>query len=160
MSSAKFRDLGNEWTVKPELINELEEFTCLMYGYPKIKSVNVLRSFMLRKMVGDNNIFSKTSRIDLSRLPPCRDNLLPHIQRVNYRIAQYKRSQDPIYESPKPYDEDQGWLNTDGTVEPKWSCRDVLPQSLVDLLSTVDPDEVNEEEENEEIEFEDILDDE
>ena len=28
-----FQNLGEDWTVKSELHEELEEFTCLMYGY-------------------------------------------------------------------------------------------------------------------------------
>ena len=47
-----FRKVGIEWVVTDNLVNELEEFTCLMYGFPCTKSVNEVRSTMLKKIVG------------------------------------------------------------------------------------------------------------
>jgi len=47
-----FRKLGDEWSVDQEVTDELEAFTCLMYGHAREKSVNSVRSIMLRKMVG------------------------------------------------------------------------------------------------------------
>ena len=35
-----FRKLGDKWSVDQEVTDELEAFTCLMYGYAREKSVN------------------------------------------------------------------------------------------------------------------------
>ena len=86
------RKLEHEWQVEPQIIDELEAFTCLIYGYPREMSVNTVRSLMLKKMVGEDARLTSKSKVDLSRLPRCRDNLVPHIQRVNHRLAYYKRS--------------------------------------------------------------------
>ena len=91
----------------------MEEFTCLLYGYPKDVSVNAVRAKMMKKMVGENNTLSKKSKVDLSRIPPCKDSLIPHIQRVNHRVAGYKQAHQNIVESPMPYDDGQGWEKTD-----------------------------------------------
>ena len=85
-----YRKLNDEWSVDKEVTDELGAFTCLMYGHAREKSVNSVRSIMLRKMVGENEELTTKSKVDLSRLPPCRDNLIPHIARVNYRLANYK----------------------------------------------------------------------
>ena len=49
-----FRKLGEEWSVDQDVTNDLEAFTCLMYGHAREKSVNSVRSIMFRKMVGEN----------------------------------------------------------------------------------------------------------
>ena len=67
-------------------MDELEAFTCLMYGHAREKFVNAVRSIMLNKMVGENKKLTTKYKLDLSRLPPCRDSLAPHIGRVNYRL--------------------------------------------------------------------------
>ena len=73
------------------------------------------------------------------RLPPCQDSLIPHVQRVNHRVACYRRAAEPIYECPKPHDKGQGWLKTDeGVVEPVLLIGPILPPSLIDLLDTQD----------------------
>lgn len=87
-----------------------------MYGHVREKSVNSVRSIMLRKMIGEDETLTTRSKVDLSRLPPCRDNLIPHIHRVNHRLAIYKRAATPIYWCPKPYEPNQGWeKNEEGT---------------------------------------------
>lgn len=45
-----------------------------MYGYARKKSLNTLRSLMLKKMVGEDARLTAKSKVDLSRLPSCRDN--------------------------------------------------------------------------------------
>ena len=113
---------------------------------------------MLKKMVGENEVLTSKSRVDLSRLPPCRDSLVPHIGRVNYRLANYKRAHKSIFWRPNPYDPGQGWEKTEeGILEPVWSSGLVLPPSLVDLLQkTVEEAEV-EQEDGQEIDFEELL---
>ena len=73
--------------------NDVEAFTCLMYGHDRERSINSVRSIMLKKMVGEDEQLTVKCKVDLSRLPPCRDNLVPHIWRVNYRLATYKQAE-------------------------------------------------------------------
>lgn len=156
-----FQQLGEDWSVKPEVMKQLEQFTCLMYGQNRESSVNAVRVKLLRKMVGEDKKLTSKSKVDLARLPPCQSALEPHIQRVNYRVALYRRADQPILEKPRPYDGGHGWIRTDqGVLEPLWSYRPVLPASLVDLLDTGDhevEDEVdgNEEEDDELDDFND-----
>ena len=97
--------------------------------------MNSVRSIMLKTMVGENEELSMRSKVDLSRLPPCRDNLVPHIERVNYRIANYKRANQAIVWHPNPYESRQGWEKTkEGVLEPVWPCGPILQPSLDDLL--------------------------
>ena len=66
-----FKQLGVEWEVKEQTYSTLEEFTCLMYCNAHIKSINDVRAFMLRKMVGEEDKLSTKSKVDFSHLPPC-----------------------------------------------------------------------------------------
>ena len=76
------------------------------------------------------------SAVDLSKLLPCFDNLLPHIYRTNYRLAIHKRADQPIVEAPKPFDEKQGWIkNEEGLLEPIWSTGSIIPNNLVDVIA-------------------------
>lgn len=106
--SSFFRKLGDEWSVEPKVMDDIEAFTCLMYGQTREKSVNAVRGIMLKKMVGEDKQLTTKSKVDLSRLPPCRDNLIPHIGHVNHRLAVYKRADKPVIWCPKSYDPGQG----------------------------------------------------
>ena len=150
-----FGMLGDEWTVDEETHRMIETFTCIMYGYPKETSVNQVRCKMLKKMVGKDNLLTNKSKIDLSRLPPCQDALLPHVRRVNYRVASYKRANVPMFESPRPWDENQGWCRTDGVLEPLWSVGPILPESLVDILGSGDLNDDDNEEYEMDVEVDD-----
>ena len=160
-----FRQLGVEWNTQPQTVKQLEEFTCLMYGQSRESSVGVVRTKLLRKMVGEDEKLTSRSKVDLARRPPCQSALKPHIQRVNHRAALYKRGNGAILEKPNPYDDDQGWVNThEGVLEPMWSFGPIMPTSLVDLLVTCDREVVEEEEEEREdgdmdnIELDDLID--
>lgn len=152
-----FRQLGDDWKVKPQVMKQLEQFTCLVYGDSRESSVNVVRVKQLRKMVGEDKKLTSKSKVDLGRLPPCQSALEPHIQRVNHRVALYKRADQPLVEKPRPYDEQQGWVMTDQRdLEPLWSRDPVLPTSLVDLLQTVDQEEEMDDEDDEDGENDDF----
>ena len=129
-----FAQLGNDWTVEESTLEDLEEFTCLMFGYQREKCINTVRSKMLKKMVGENTKLSSKSKLDFSKLPPCRDNLIPHCYWVNHRLAVYKRANQPSFTRPKPYSDKQGWLMDGESIEPLWSCGEILPASLIDLV--------------------------
>ena len=105
-----FRKLGNDWAIQDSVFEDIETFTCAMYGYPRELSVNIVRSRMLKKMVGEDKSLSANSKVDLTRLPPFKTLLLPHVQRVNYRLCSYKKVHILIFDRSKPYDNEKGWV--------------------------------------------------
>ena len=109
-------------------------------------------------MAGDNSNLLSNDKFDLSRLPPCISNLIPHIYRVNHRLAFYKRAHIPIIESPNPWDDKQGWTKgPNQVIEPIWQIGAILPSSLVDILEGV---QSAEEEFTEVEQFEDYIEEE
>ena len=142
-------------------MDDIEAFACLMYGHARERSVNAVRSIMLKQMAGEDVKLTTKSKVDLSRLPPCRDNLVPHIWRVNHRLAHYKRADQAIFEHPKPHDAEQGWEKTEiGVLEPVWSCGPILPPSLIDLLEKAVAElEGNTEAEEEETDYDELFSD-
>ena len=131
-----------------------------MYGYAREKSLNTVRSLTLKKMVGEDARLTAKSKVGQSRLPPCRDNLVPHIQRVNHRLACYKWAGQAIFWRPKPHDPGQGWEKNDsGSLEPIWSSSPILPPSLVDLIEPSSEEESDvEEETDQELDFSEVFD--
>ena len=131
-----FKLLGNIWEIPDVLLDQLEAFTCLMYGYPKMTSINAVRVRMLQKMVGSDKVLDLKSKVDLERLPPPRVCLIPHLQRCNYRVACYKRADVARQEKPDPSEPGMGWIkNTEEhALEPLWYIGPILPSSLIDLL--------------------------
>ena len=62
-----FKELGNEWELKEELIPLLEEYVCSLFGKNKKKEVNLLRYEIVFQ-----NVYEKKGEImNLSLLPPC-----------------------------------------------------------------------------------------
>ena len=134
-----FLQFGEEWNLKSRVLEQLGEFTCLVYGQNRESSLDGLRTKLLRRIVGEDEKLTSKPKVDLARLPPCHSALKPHLQRVNHHLALYKRADKSIMENPNPYDDGQGWIRTeDGDLEPVWSCNAALSNSLVDLLDTVD----------------------
>jgi len=133
-----------------------------MYGHTRDSSVDTVRVKMLKKMVGDDEVLNTKSKIDLSRIPPCHDSLVPHTQRSNHRLACHKRAHQQIIEKPKPYDPDQGWIKSqNGVLEPKWSNGPILPLSLIDLLNSEWEEDLEDDgEECEHMDYDDVYDDE
>jgi len=128
-----FSRLGDSWDLEEQFISELEEFTCIMYGYQRVKSVNTVQALMLKKMVGKNELIKTASKIDLSKLPPCKHSLVPHICRVNYRVAQWKHSHISMPDIPPLVQ--HGWVRSEKFMQPGWSEKPVLPSCLVDVLA-------------------------
>ena len=93
---------------------------------------------MLNKMVGEDEVLTSRSKVDLSRLPPCRDALFTYILRSNHHLACYKRTASSMFERPKNF-EDQGWeMSEQGYVESLRSKGPVLWATLVDILHYAD----------------------
>ena len=94
-----------------------------MFGYAREKRVDVVFAKMLRKMVGEGN--------QLTEVSPVEDNLIPHIYCVNHCVAMYKRASEPIYWTPNPWKENQGWMKNDMVF---WNRRGPCSQFYHNLL--------------------------
>ena len=126
--SCSNRKLGKDWKIEDSVLDEIDAFASAMYGYPRETQINCIRSKMLKKMVAEDKPLSTDSKVDLARLPPCRNSLLPHIQRVNYRASCYKKAHILIFERTKIYHEDQGWVRGEtNIIEPLWTKGSILP---------------------------------
>ena len=144
-----FRHLSDNWNIKPQVLKQLELFTCLMYGQSRESLVDIVHAKLLCKMVVEEEKLTSKSKVNQACLPPCHCALKLHVQHVNHHVTLYKQADEPILKKPKPYDEGQGWMRTDeGVLEPMWSSGPVLPTSLIDLLDTGDHEEEEEEEED------------
>ena len=74
-----FKELGNKWELKEELIPLLEEYICSLFGKNKKKDVNLLCYEIFQ------NVYEKKGKImDLSLLHPCRKSLVLQSERCNY----------------------------------------------------------------------------
>ena len=106
----------------------------------------------------------RNSQTNLKWISPgfhlARNSLIPHIARVNYRLANYKRVHKAIFLRPNPYGPGQGWEKTEESVlKPVWSCGPALPSFLIDLLEKTaeDAKEIAEEEEGQKVDYEAFL---
>ena len=124
------------WLMTDEVQQDMESFTCTMYGHVCMKSDDAVQAKMLKKMGGADQILDSKSKVDLECLPPPKVCLTAHVQRANVRVACYKGADQPILERPNPYDECMGWEKTmdEGVLEPVWTIGPILPPSLVEVL--------------------------
>ena len=85
---------------------------------------------------------------------------MPHIQRVNHRLACYKRAAQAIFWRPKPHDPGKGWEKNDsGSLEPIWSSFPILSPSFVDLIEPSSEEESDvEEETDQELDLSEVFD--
>ena len=60
-----------------------------MYGQAQDTSVNMVQEKVNKKMVGEDESLTIKSKIDLAHLSQCYKSIIPHVGRVNYRLAIY-----------------------------------------------------------------------
>ena len=126
---------SDEWMVSQEVVNGINKFTSLIFGLAREQSLNAESSIVLRQMVGKNEELTFKSKVDNSRLPSCRDNPIPHADRITYRLVYHERADKAIVCGSNPYDPELGWKMEQET----WSqCGLValflLSYRLLDLL--------------------------
>ena len=95
-----FRRLDRSWALDDHLQGQLEKFTCLMYEYPTLQNIDTVRAPMLKKMVCREEQLISSSRVELSKLPPCRLSLISHIRRVKFCLCQWNHSHKNMLEIP------------------------------------------------------------
>ena len=123
-----------------------------MYVFQRVKSVDKVRLIKLEATVkGKLDKILKSANIDLSRIPLCWRCLIPHIRRVNYRLAQLKQSHLPFVDLSPPTH--HGWAKWgDDVLDPVWSERPFLPESFLGIVESYKSSvtEDNDEEESDE----------
>ena len=85
-------------------------------------------------MIGADNTPNVSSKLDLSKLPPCLSLFEPHMKRVTYHLVQCNCSHLNFVECPPS--EDRGWVISEKyTPEPLWCNALILPAHIFDLLA-------------------------
>ena len=102
LCSFVLRKLGDEWAVEPDVLGDLEAFTCVMYSQAWQKNQSTLYAVDCWRDWWGGWDAHHEKQVDLSRLPPCKAKLVPHRSRVTYRLALYKRAATPISGAPSP----------------------------------------------------------
>ena len=136
-----FKELGNEWELKEQLILLLEEYICSLFAKNKKKDVNLLRYEIFQ------NVCEKKGKItDLSLLPLCRESLVLQSEKCNFvaKIWQSCLKGDMQHEDISNH----GWT-VDGKIDwPKESFPDDIQTIL--LNENRDNDDIYSDLENEE----------
>ena len=143
--------LGNFWEVQEQTIDELEYFTCCVYGRPRFRKVDDLRHHLLKEKCGED-VISASQNVDLATLPPSRCRLKQHMHRSHYQVVIWKHGDQPMPHIPNPT-EGHGWVVNNGSLEPLWTEEVeelTLPQSVIEDLVNDVPGSDDEEEDDRE----------
>ena len=110
--------IGQERQCSESLLNNMEAFTCAIYGGSTYRNINKLRyDIFLRKYSSSsaNNVINVSDGTDMSLLPPCRSALEMHIKRVNYQTFVWIHAHENSPELPSV--QDNGWKLTGEEIE-------------------------------------------
>ena len=75
-----YRQLGVEWNIQPETLEQLEHTTYMMHWQSQESSVDVVRTKLLHNMFGEIQKLTTRYKGDMARLPHCQFALKSHIQ--------------------------------------------------------------------------------
>lgn len=133
-----FTRLGASRHIDDTTLKGLEQFVCSMYGHATYQDVDKLRHqiFQSRYDVSTNtSALNIKTGVDMSMLPPCKSSLQLHCQRSNYVAYVWKNSHVSHPDIPAPIG--FGWeLDENGLIKVQWTQGDILPQNLVNVLSS------------------------
>jgi hypothetical protein len=128
--------LGETWDVSNELIEDLEAFTCAIYGRARASNVNELRFSKINELCAKDECITPSNNLDMGSLPPCRKSLEQHIRRANCQVGFWKRAHIAVFHTPDPT-AGHGWTMLDGHLEPLWYDGELLPQQLADIAEGI-----------------------
>ena len=114
--------LGKEETLpSDEVIQQLEKFVCILYGFRKIKTLDKLRwIFYSRKQAKGEN------------LPPTLAALRQHIYRAHYMAMVWRRNMVGFQHMPPP--ESYGWIKEQDRYEPVLTLNCPAPKAVINLM--------------------------
>ena len=119
-----FCRLGENWSIDTDdtVIATLEKYLCAIYGYPREKSVNAVRTKLFEKKYAKEGKFN-----DMSLLPPCNSVLILHIKQANFVAKMWESSLTK-------------WLDPDGISEngclpygSTYWVDDIFPRDVEDM---------------------------
>ena len=97
-----FGKLGLEFRVNQQIFDRSEKFVCFFYGFPKKSTINdVCKNIFWTKFDKEKKV------VDLSVLPPCKNNLKYHIIRSNYVAYIFRHANQLVLDIEKA--ENHGW---------------------------------------------------
>ena len=135
-----FGKIGNMPEVPEKVTRTIEKFVCHLYSKQQCDSVNNARYQMFvdkyKPDKRNQGPLTKIKGASPSSLPPCRSVLEQKFRRTNYVVMLWKRAdeKDPVQLNP----EDHGWTISGGQYEVDWFKGNQLPESVVDLLTSLD----------------------
>ena len=113
-----FAELGTTWHAPERLKKKLERFVCCLYGDGRDSDIDDVRyNFLYRDHRPQDS------------LPPTKDSLDLHTERVNYERAIHKRSLRPSIQAPPP--EEHGWIRKDNQLVMNVMTLPAVPDELV-----------------------------
>lgn len=115
--------------LQEENFTVLEEFVCEIYGYKKIKDINMARvaSFMKAyKISAKEEILNIGKNFEGSALPPCKSELRQHLLRTSYISQLWSHAFLPIPTLSSPTD--FGWQEVDRKYIFKWFEGEQMPK--------------------------------
>ena len=123
-----FQDLGSEWTLSEDLLQQLQSFVCAMYGAKNgTKEVNQYRYELF---------CAKRGEAESHQLPPCEDCFKKQCERANYQTAIWKNCTTNI-DIPIPIG--KGWIveteSGEHNLEIDWMSGLPAPQTVIALMS-------------------------
>ena len=125
---AAFTRFGEEDITKDD-ISTIEEFTCHLFGFPKVKSINEARFIHFQnkcKPKSSEKPLDCIKSVDPSMFPPCRSVLLEQIKRAWLVARLYRNATlaEPLLDvSPLDY----GYELIDGRIQVKWFLGEQVP---------------------------------
>ena len=118
----RFSKLGRDFPPSEDLVDELNKFTCLMYGDKTLTNVNECRYELF-----------KSGKCSDDALPPTCDSLVQHINRANFQTASLCECLSAEVNVPSPVG--NGWtIKNDDELEITWMTRLPAPQSLIECV--------------------------
>ena len=116
-----FEDLGKMWTIDNVVMENLEMFTCELYGRKNCNNIDECRYDWLR-------LGGKSERM----LPSNKDSLLKHILRANYQTSIYRNCLTSKIVVPSPVH--HGWKISNGCLEIDWMTNEPVPKTLIEHI--------------------------
>ena len=156
-----FQHLGDS-PLTPDLVNNIEEFTCVMYSHPHYKNVNdALKAEFDKKCKpkAKRNPLDGIKTIDLTTLQPCLQVLLQQIKPAWFIVNLYKTASEayPVYNlCPLDYRYKLTTVNKE-QLEMNWYIDDQVASDVEEMqLDEQDQEESdNEVDDEEETEYDD-----
>ena len=134
-----FSSLGNAEKIDSAVADEIERFTCNLYGFSKLTYVDDVRHALFQQKYlpkQNSSPFEKLQAFNPSSMPPCQQVLHNKIRRANFVASMWKKSnaKTPIVMKA----EDNGWNLDNGRYSINWFTCPQLPNTIIDIISDLD----------------------